>query len=94
MNDVPDHRALHHYAGLNCSVRFLDVENALVRRLTAVTGSQRRALETAGVARSTWHYRSNPRERAAEPIPQKERAYPSRISDTDRAVVAERITAG
>ncbi len=48
----------------------------------------------AGVSRSTWHYRSNPRERAAAPLPQRERAYASRISDADRAVVAARIRAG
>lgn len=48
----------------------------------------------AGVSRSTWHYRSSPRVRVAEPVPHKNRAYPSRISDTDRAVVAARITAG
>lgn len=47
-----------------------------------------------GVSRSTWHYRSRPRERVADPIPQSERAYPSRISGADRAVVAERILAG
>ena len=48
----------------------------------------------AGVSRSTWHYRSSPRVRVAEPVPHKKRAYPSRISDADRAVVAARITAG
>ena len=62
--------------------------------MTAAVGSQRRALEIAGVARSTWHYRTRPRERVADPVPQKERAYPSRISETDRAVIAGRITAG
>ncbi len=47
-----------------------------------------------GVSRSTWHYRSYPRERSPEPIPQRDRAYASRISDADRVVVAARITAG
>ena len=75
-------------------MRFLDAENDLVRRLTAITGSQRRALGMAGVARSTWHYRSRPRERAAEPVPQRDRAYPSRIGDADRAEITARITAG
>ena len=48
----------------------------------------------AGVSRSAWHYRSSPRVRVAEPVPHKNRAYPSRISDADRAVVGARITAG
>ena len=63
-------------------------------QLTGIIGSQRQALALAGVSRSTWHYRSNPRARVADPIPHKDRAYPSRISGTDRAVVAGRITAG
>lgn len=46
------------------------------------------------MARSTWHYRSSPRERVPQPIPQKDRAYPSRISDADRAEITARITAG
>jgi transposase InsO family protein len=62
--------------------------------LTAISGSQRQALELAGVSRSTWHYRSSPRERVAEPIPQRDRWYPSRINDADRAVVADLITGG
>jgi putative transposase len=75
-------------------VRFLVAENVLVGQLRAITGSQRQALDLAGVSRSTWHYRSNPRVRVAEPIPHRDRAYPSRISDADRALVAARITAG
>lgn len=48
----------------------------------------------AGVARSTWHYRHHPRECVADPIPQKARAYPSRIPDADRAAIVELIGAG
>ena len=48
----------------------------------------------AGVARSTWHYRARPRERVAEPVPQKDRAYPSQIGDADRAEITARVTAG
>lgn len=66
----------------------------MVGALTAATGSQRQALAQAGVSRSTWHYRSNPRARVAEPIPHKERAYRSRISPTDRGLIAARIAAG
>ena len=43
---------------------------------------------------STWQYRHKPRARVSEPIPQKERAYPSCISAADRTVIAEKITAG
>ena len=48
----------------------------------------------AGVARSTWQYRNKPRAREPEPILQKDRAYLSRIPTADRAVIAEKITAG
>ena len=46
------------------------------------------------MARSTWQYRQKPRARVAEPIPQKARAYVSRISSVDRTVIAAKITAG
>ncbi|TDD55303.1 DDE domain-containing protein, partial [Kribbella antibiotica] len=56
-------------------------------------GSQRRALELAGVSRSTWHYRGCPRERVAGPVGQKDRAYRSRISAADRVLIEARILA-
>lgn len=46
-----------------------------------------------GLSRSTWHYRSRPRARVADPVPQAERAYPSRIPPADRALIEDRITA-
>ncbi len=46
-----------------------------------------------GVSRSTWHYRHNPRRGVAEPIPQKNRNYRSRISAADRAQIAALIKA-
>ncbi|MGQ2913815.1 transposase, partial [Microbacterium aurantiacum] len=46
------------------------------------------------LSRSTWHYRGSPRSRVTAPIPQKERAYPSRIDQADRERIAELITAG
>jgi transposase InsO family protein len=61
--------------------------------LRAATGSQRRALAITGLSRSTWHYRTSPRAGVADPIPQKDRAYPSRIPPADRARIQERITA-
>jgi transposase InsO family protein len=66
----------------------------LVAELTQAEGSQRRALAIAGVGRSTWQYRRKPRARVLEPVRQKDRAYPSRIPAADRAVIAEKITAG
>jgi transposase InsO family protein len=48
----------------------------------------------AGLSRSTWHYRRNPRPRVVDPIPQQARAYRSRINDLDRARIAQRVTAG
>lgn len=59
-----------------------------------MTGSQRQALQLAGVARSTWQYRKQPRPQVAEPVPQGERAYPSRISGEDRERIEEYILAG
>ena len=47
-----------------------------------------------GLSRSTWHYRSHPRVPLAEPVPQKDRAYPSRIGEADRAAIRDMITAG
>jgi len=47
-----------------------------------------------GLSRSTWHYRSKPRPRVADPLPQKDRAYPSRICAADRAVIRAKIMAG
>jgi hypothetical protein len=51
-------------------------------------------LSLVGVSRSTWHYRHHPRAQVAEPIPQRDRAYPSRIGPGDRAAVEARITTG
>jgi putative transposase len=62
--------------------------------LTAAIGSQRQALAMIGLSRSTWHYRSKPRPRVADPLPQKDRSYPSRIGAADRAVITQKIIAG
>ena len=74
--------------------RFLDLENGLVTELTAATGSQRRALALIGLSRSTWHYRSQSAPAVTDPVPQKDRAYPSRIGEADRAVIRDKIIAG
>lgn len=47
-----------------------------------------------GLSRSTWHYRRHPRTPVTDPVPQKDRAYPSRIGVADQVVIAARITAG
>lgn len=62
--------------------------------MTAATGSQRQALQLVGLSRSTWHYRGSPRSRVTAPVPQKERAYPSRIDQADREAIAGLIMAG
>lgn len=62
--------------------------------MTAATGSQRQALQLAGLSRATWHYRRNPRPRVADPILQKDRSYPSRIDHADRDRIAGLIAAG
>lgn len=51
-------------------------------------------MQLAGLSRSSWHYRRNPRPRVTNPVPQKARAYRSRINDLDRARVAQLVTAG
>lgn len=62
--------------------------------LTGLLGSQRKALVMAGVARSTWQYRQNPRARVVDPVHQADRAYESRVSEADRARITELILAG
>jgi len=44
-----------------------------------------------GLSRSTWHYRHHPRPRVQDPVHQADRAYRSRISDTDRERITGRI---
>jgi putative transposase len=46
------------------------------------------------LSRSTWHYRSHPRTPVTDPLAQKDRAYPSRIPEGDRAAIRAAIVAG
>lgn len=46
------------------------------------------------LSRSSWYYRSHPRPKVIDPLPQKDRAYPSRIPEADRAIIAAKIIAG
>lgn len=72
----------------------MTAENALVVELTTVLGSQRRALAVAGLSRSTWHYRSKPRARVADPVPHADRFCVWRIPDLDRERIADLIQQG
>lgn len=56
-----------------------------------ITGSQRQALAVAGVSRSTWHYRINPRRAVTDPVAHKDRAYASRIDAGARAEIVGHI---
>jgi putative transposase len=46
------------------------------------------------LSRSTWHYRSTPRPKVADPLPHTDRAYRARIPEADRAAIRVRILAG
>ncbi|MFB9822471.1 hypothetical protein, partial [Arthrobacter ramosus] len=59
-----------------------------------IIGSQRTALELAGVSRGTWHYRSNPRPAVQDPIHQADRAYECRISTAHHDRILGLILAG
>lgn len=74
-------------------MKFLTAENLLVTELTASTGSQRAALRMIGLSRSSWHYRTRPRERTGVLVPHPERAYPNRIDDEVAAEIAAKIQA-
>jgi putative transposase len=46
------------------------------------------------LSRSTWHYRSHPRTPVPDPLPHRDRAYPSRIGEADRTAIRDEIIAG
>lgn len=46
------------------------------------------------LSRSTWYYRFNPRPPVSAPLPQRDRAYPARIGEADRAAIRDEILAG
>jgi putative transposase len=46
------------------------------------------------LSRSTWYYRSHPRTPVTDPLPQRDRAYPARIGEADRAAIRDEIVAG
>lgn len=59
--------------------------------LTTAMGSQRQALAAVGLSRSTWHYRTKPRPRVIDPVPQHQREYRSRITPFQRTQIETRI---
>lgn len=72
----------------------MDVSVALVLALTAAGCSQRTALALAGVSRSTWHYRTQPRPRVADPVPHAQRRAASWLSATERDQIEVKLRAG
>lgn len=47
-----------------------------------------------GISRSSWHYRSSPRPRATDPVHQRDRAYPSRLSDEEVGAIVTKLREG
>jgi putative transposase len=60
---------------------------ALVAALVAAGLSQRRALALAGMSRSSWHYRTHPRPRVADPVPHTARRAASWLSGPERDTI-------
>lgn len=46
------------------------------------------------MARSTWHHRKNPRIPTADPVPQRERAYRSRLTTAEQEQIVRLVAAG
>jgi transposase InsO family protein len=65
----------------------------LVTGLVAAGLSQRRALELAGMARSTWHYRAKPRPRVAAPVPHAQRRAASWLTTEEQDAILARLQA-
>lgn len=65
-----------------------------MEQLRRVTGSQRKALSIAGVARSSWYYRHQPRPRVSAPVPHRDRRCRWRISVEDRERIQGYILTG
>ena len=68
-----------------------EISAALVLALIAVGFSQRAALDLAGVARSTWHYRNQPRARVSEPFAHRQRRTQSWLTEDERAQITVKI---
>lgn len=68
-----------------------EVSATLVRSLIAAGLSQRAALDLAGIARSTWHYRDHPRARVSEPVPHRQRRTRCWLTEAERAQITVKI---
>lgn len=66
---------------------------ALVTGLVAAGLSQRRALELAGMSRSTWYYRAHPRPRVAAPVPHTERRATSWLTAGEQDAIVAKLRA-
>jgi putative transposase len=63
------------------------VTAALATALITVGVSQRTALSLAGIASSTWYYRSHPRPRVSTPIPHTQRRAPCWLATAERDAI-------
>ena len=65
----------------------------LVTGLVAAGLSQRRALELAGMSRSTWHYRTKPRPRVTAAVPHTQRQAGSWLTTTEQDAIVAKLQA-
>ncbi|PRZ28616.1 integrase-like protein [Antricoccus suffuscus] len=70
------------------------VTAALVTALIGAGLSQRAALTTAGMARSTWHYRSHPRPAVAVPVAHTTRRAPSWLASCEQDTITAKLRDG
>lgn len=71
----------------------VEVTVALVLALVAAGLSQRAALDLAGMARSTWHYRTCPRPRVADPVPHTARVAAAWLTPAEQDLIAVKLRA-
>ena len=69
----------------------VEVSASLVLALIAAGFSQRAALDLAGIARSTWHYRDHPRARVSEPVAHRQRRTQCWLSKDERDQITVKI---
>lgn len=73
------------------TVPVIEMTAALVAALVASGMSQRAALRLAGMPRSTWHYRTNPRPRVAGPVPHTARTAPAWLTAAEQDQIAVKV---
>lgn len=69
----------------------LKEETRLIDELVGVGFSQRATLAMIGLSRSAFQYRRAPRPRVKDPVPQAERNYPTRLTETERATIVKSL---